>query len=404
MAAPAGGTTRFQLAADAMARVIPYLPPEDPVSVGSFARELRWWSRGKAARDLSQLAPPSDLTTHGPTNLQAALEAITASAEGAAPTEVLVLSDADAKIDASPLAGSMRSKRVRVHLLATADVGPGNAVRRLVESTGGAVVAQSEPARWATALRELLRAASPARVRDEPTDVRFAGPLSALGNRTVQPTNQTWPKERTIPLATASSNDGSLTLGALWNFGAGRSAAVAFTPSVDEVGAVAALVASPPRDPRVTVTWDAARLVRVMVDAVDDGNFMNELNLRLDLVDPAGAAAEGASVPIPQVAPGRYEIELPAPATPRLAIVRLGERIVARRAIAGRYAPEFDAIGTDRAALHTLAERTGGRVIEPSDTGPVQFNWPRRRVKLGSPLAAAGALLVAAGLVHWRLT
>ena len=403
MAAPAGGTTRFRMAADAVARVLPRLPPDDPVSAGSFARELRWWSRGTSARALSRITPPSDVAPHGPTNLQAALDAIVSGADGSSPTEVLLLSDADTKLDAPALAASMRSKRVRLHLLATAEIGPDNPVKKLVEVTGGTMLAQADPQRWAASLRDLLRAASPARLREEPLEVRFVGPLSILPSRNAQPSNQVWEKERITALATATSNDGSLTLGALWNLGAGRAAAVGFEPRGEEVEAIAALVASPPRDPRFTVTWDAARVVRVTVDAVDGGRFMNGLDVVLQWIDPSGVAEQFESRPIPQVGPGRYEIELPASRTPRLASVRLGDRIIAQRAIAGRYAPEFDAIGTDRAALRALAERTGGRVIEPTDTSPIQFTWPRRRVNLSSILAATGALLVAAGLVHGKL-
>jgi hypothetical protein len=274
----------------------------------------------------------------------------------------------------------------------------------LVEATEGTILTQSDPQRWATSLRGLLRAASPARVFAEPRDVRFVGPLSALGRRAVQPSNEAWPKERTTTLATASSADGALTMSALWNLGAGRATAVAFAPRGDEVEAMAALVASPPRDPRFTVTWDAARVMRITVDAIDGDKLMNGLNLVLQLFDPSGAAEQPESRAIPQVGPGRYAIDLAAPSAPRLAAVRLGDRTIAQRAIAGRYAAEFDAIGTDRAALRALAERTGGRVIEPTDTSPIQFNWPRRRVDLASILAAAGALFVVIGLVHWKLS
>jgi hypothetical protein len=405
MAAPTGGgsTTRFQLAADAVARVIPHLPPQDPTSVGSFARDVRWWSRGKSARETSHIAPPGDLAPHGPTNLQAALESVVLGVNSSTPTEVLVLSDAEAKLDPTALADVMKGKRVRVHLLATAEVSRENPVRRLVESTGGALLAQSDPQRWSSSLRELLRAASPPGVRSEPTDVRFVGPLSGVPARTVAPSNQVWPKDRITPLATATSGEGQQAVAALWSLGAGRAAAVGFSPSVQEVEAIAPLVTTPPRDPHFTVTWDVARVVRVTIDAIEDGRFLNGLDLESQVIDPAGGASRESRA-IAQVAPGRYQIELPAPGTSRVAVVRLGDRVLAQRALAGRYAPEYDAIGTDRAALRALAERTGGRVIEPNDTAPIRFNWPRRRVNLVPTLATVGALLIAAGLVHWKLT
>jgi hypothetical protein len=76
--------------------------------------------------------------------------------------------------------------------------------------------------------------------------------------------------------------------------------------------------------------------------------------------------------------------------------------VLERVAVAGRYAPEYDAIGNDRAALRALADRTGGRVIEPGMRGPIDFRWPPRDVDLTPWLAAAGALMVALGLIWWR--
>ena len=407
MAAPAGGAgaSRWQVAADAVSRVLPHLPPQDPVSVGSFARDLRWWSRGKAARDAPKATPPADVAPHGPTNLQAALESILAEAAGSAPTEVLLLSDADATLDVPALSEQLRAKRVRVHLLATAGVNADNPVRRLAESTGGSALAQPDPQRWAAALRELLRAAAPPHVVNDPVKIRFEGALAALHPRAVNPSNQVWPKDRVTPLArtTAGADGGERVAAAVWNFGTGRAAAVAFAPSLEEVEAVAALVASPPRDPRFAVSWDAGRALRVSVDAAENDRVLNEVNLTLELADASDPSRGHEVHAIPQVAPGRYELALPAPRASRVATVRLDDRVVARRAIAGRYAPEFDEIGTDRAALRSLSERTGGRLIEPTHTGPIDIKWPRRRHDLTAVLAAAGAALLALGLVHWKM-
>src|SRR5205814_1576997 len=58
MAAAAGSSTRWQLAVDALVKILPHLPPSDIVSTGSFARELRWWSTGKTARETAALSLP----------------------------------------------------------------------------------------------------------------------------------------------------------------------------------------------------------------------------------------------------------------------------------------------------------------------------------------------------------
>ncbi len=403
MAAPAGGATRWQLVAEALARVLPHLPPEDSVSVGSFARDLRWWSRGKRAHDTSSVAPPGDVAPHGPTNLQPALESIVAGSDGSAPTEVLVLSDADAKLDHAALAGPLRAKRIRVHLLATAEVSPDNPARRLAEATGGMALAQADPQRWAASLRELLRAASPPHLVNEPVTVRFQGPLGGLPRRAVQPSNHLWPKDRITRLATTTTGQGARVAAATWNLGAGQAAAVAFAPTPGEVEAIAALVASPPRDQRFSMSWDVGRTLRVVVDAAEGERVLNDLEFELELTDASDPSRGREAHAIPQVAPGRYELTLPAPRVGRLATVRLGDRVVAQRAIAGRYSAEFDEIGTDRAALRALAARTSGRVIDPTDTSPIHFNWPRRRYDLTGYFATAGGMLVALGLIHWKL-
>ncbi len=84
-----------------------------------------------------------------------------------------------------------------------------------------------------------------------------------------------------------------------------------------------------------------------------------------------------------------------------IAIVQASGRIVERFAVAGRYAPEFDGIGNDRAALTSLAQRTGGRVIEPQDRLPLPIRSLAAPQRLAPYLAAAGAFLVAIGLLAW---
>src|SRR6059058_3308691 len=104
MASPSGvaGSTRWQAATDALLNIVPLLPPDDALTLGSFARELRWWTTSRSVREsiahLTEL-PPGDVQPQGPTNLKAALEQIAGERRGAMPTEVLILSDADAAID-----------------------------------------------------------------------------------------------------------------------------------------------------------------------------------------------------------------------------------------------------------------------------------------------------------------
>jgi hypothetical protein len=112
-AARGSGATRWQLAAAAVARLLPQLPPDDPVSAGSFAAELTWWSTGRTARETAgRPLPPADIVPNGPTNLAAALRRVAREVDGKLPTELLVVSDADVTIDQpDALARDLRDQR-----------------------------------------------------------------------------------------------------------------------------------------------------------------------------------------------------------------------------------------------------------------------------------------------------
>ncbi|MGE5612583.1 MAG: hypothetical protein ACM359_25265, partial [Bacillota bacterium] len=166
----------------------------------------------------------------------------------------------------------------------------------------------------------------------------------------------------------------------------------------------AKLIAQPPKDPRFKVVWETGPNVRVTIDAVDGVKYLNGLALQLELSPSPPAATSSEQFPIPQTAPGRYQLAIPAPRQPVLATVRHAGRVLDRIAIAGRYAPEFNAIGNNRVAMQELANRTGGAVIPPSQTRPIDFHWPRCEIPLTSYLAVMGFLFLAAGLLHWRLS
>jgi hypothetical protein len=146
MAAPSGadGSTRWRAASAVLISVIPLLPPDDLLSVASFARELGWWRSSQTVRDvLANLAdlPPRDVLPQGPTNLEAALDQIAQASRDKMPTELMVITDGDATIaHVQELAEKLRTHRVRVHLLSTAPLGTDAPLRSIVAATGGRVV------------------------------------------------------------------------------------------------------------------------------------------------------------------------------------------------------------------------------------------------------------------------
>ncbi|CAN5673394.1 hypothetical protein BH09PLA1_BH09PLA1_26630 [soil metagenome] len=400
-APPGSSQTRWRHAVEAQLRALPSLPPSDLVTTGSFAREARWWSTLKSVDETRRLSlPPPDVAPNGPTNLQPVLEQITSRAEEL-PTEVLILSDADAVIDhVDNLAKRLTAAKVRVHLLATgADPAADNSVAGLVRATGGQVLREADPASWASRLTQLMRAAMPELLARGSARVQFIDPMG-LPMRSLDVWNRTWPKSETQPLATILAANEESSAGAEWNVGAGQVAALGFAATNQEILSLADRIARPPRDPRFSVRRDEGADLHITIDASENGKYLNELPLKLSLRDESDPSP--VSIAITQTAPGRYEISQPTPRSSKVATIALDSRVIDRFALAGRYAREFDGIGNDRAAMRELARRTSGRVIEPAEARPLDLKGEARNIPLSSEFAFAGCALIAIGLIHWR--
>jgi hypothetical protein len=205
--------------------------------------------------------------------------------------------------------------------------------------------------------------------------------------------NRTWLK----PGATRVARAGTVPMGARWQVGEGRVAAIAYTAEIADAEQIAARVAIAPRDFRFTVSWTAGDRLHITVEGIDRGSYLNGEKIRAEFSAPMALVQ-----PVPQVGPGRYELDVDAPRLPVMVTVRTGTEVLERFAVSGRYAPEFDAIGNDRANLQELADRTGGGVIEAGPTEPIDFHWPAREIPLGARVAGMGAMLIAGGLVVWR--
>jgi hypothetical protein len=391
MAESTNGRSHWSTAVEAMLRLLPSLPPNDLVSVGSFAGDLSWWINGQPANIAAHFTtPPPNIGPNGPTNLQPVLTQI-AQRTDRTPCELLLLTDADATIDdPQSLAASLKSANIRVSLLALGNVPPDNPVVRIVIATGGHWIASDDPSRWIDSLKNLMHSAAPSHLETTALTAQFVSSLD-LPPHSLDSWNHTWIKKDAKPLAVAQQ----ITLAAHWQFGIGSVAAVAFTPTNNETTAIAKTVINPPRDPRFEITWQCDSTIRISIDAADQTGYLNNLHFALNLGD-------AAPIPFHQSEPGRYSIELPAPRSPSLAIVLLDGHVIDRRAIPGRYAPEFDQIGNDDAALAELAARTGGTVIAPTQHTPIPFNWPVQEMRLDSYFASAGALALAVGLIGLR--
>jgi hypothetical protein len=402
------GRTRWQYAADAVAGVVKQLPPADLINIGSFADDVHWWSRGKSVAETSELPlPPADVRPRGATNLEAALREIaTQPAEAKLPTQLLIATDAQTTMRAADeLVAQLKSHGVTLHLLLIGDPGQATglaALQSIITATGGTSRTERLPENWAAGIRELARAAKPPRIERSAVNVRFLDQLASVPPVQVGSWNRTWRKSDATPLAEAVVGDERVTMAARWNVGEGQVGAVAFKAPPNIVEAIAQRIQHPPRDPRFRVAVDQSSTLNVSVDATDGKAYLNGERLTLEFRGDATANHSATILPIPQTAPGRYELSTDA--RPGIARVRRGgQQTLDTFAFPDRYAREFDAVGNDRAALAELARRTGGRVIEPGDTRRLDLPFPRRAVSLTSWLATAGAALVCAGLIRWRV-
>ncbi|MGE5608270.1 MAG: vWA domain-containing protein, partial [Bacillota bacterium] len=183
MASSNGGPSRWDQVTRAMLDLLPHLPPEDPVTLGSFAENLRWWSTGKSARETAALPlPPADVRPNGPTNLEDALLQTISSADSTMPKELLLLTDADAQItQLESIRQGLIDKKIRLDLLALRN--DGRALRQLEEltrATGGQSLRELTPGKWTEAAQKLYAKAAPDRLQTQAATVRYAAQLSHL--------------------------------------------------------------------------------------------------------------------------------------------------------------------------------------------------------------------------------
>jgi hypothetical protein len=397
------GFTRFNRAVQAMSQALASLPPNDLVSVASFSTDLTWWIEGQTVENARKVKlPPAGIRPQGATNLEPVLDAVTMRWVTLSRLEVIVASDGDAPFqDASGLINRLRARQAQVSMLATADPSRSQ-MPRIVRLTGGILQTELNPVNWADAAKKLARAVVPDRVEQVPVTVSFTDKLASLPPRQMNLWNRTWSRTGATTQASTGSDAEQIPMAATWHFGSGAVAAAAFPANAAEIDALVKIVEQQPRDPRFNVTHSSSSSLGITVNAADQGKPLNDQTVSVALSDLGSVTARAIAQEIPQTAPGKYEIQLPAPRTTSLATVRVGETVIDRFAVAGRYAPEFNAIGNNRAAMRDLASRTGGAVIQPSQNTRIDFAWPKRKVSLTPWLAIAGAIFVALGLAAWK--
>ncbi len=137
-----------------------------------------------------------------------------------------------------------------------------------------------------------------------------------------------------------------------------------------------------------TAQRDGADVV-VTVDAVEGGDYVN--NARIE------ARHDGRALDLEQVAPGRYVGRLPwTGGTGEVVLVSAGE-VVARTRVSG---PDPEYADVDGAALlASVAQRSGGRVLQPTEPYEAQLATGRHHLW---PYFAAAALALFMLELVWR--
>lgn len=398
MAGRVDGRTRWDIAREAMQDLVGRLPPEDLLSVGSFSDQVVWWSKGKKVKETGR--PEKDVSPHGPTNLSAALEQVIREADGGLPEQLLLMTDGQAPPpDEEKLVAQLKKADIHLNLLA---IGQGEAMgvlRRAALRTGGSVVEEFDPGRWVGSAGEWLRGAMAREMEHGQVRMQWIGP-GRWANQNLGAWNRTWLKAGANLWGLAEREEDRIPLVAQWQVGLGKVASMAFAAMAEDVEEVAKQVAQPPKDPVWQVDWKMGGKMDVIVESAG-GSFINDAKLMLRMVMPDGQGDERL-IPIPQTAPGRYELSLEPPRSPVYATVEMDGRVLDRRALAGRYAEEFSAIGNNMAKLHELAERSGGRVIGPGDHQRLNLTGPARVRPLRSLLISIGAIMLMVAAVLWR--
>ena len=358
---------------------------------------------------------------HGGTNIQSALErALSALGRPATPPElrhVILLSDGqDRRFDAPLLRRRFADAAVGLSVLMTGT--DRVAARRIAALAPDDFHHVGDPAALPAIFKKaLLKAMHREQVREGSFKVRatslevgrsvpVAGPLRAYIRTIAKPKAQTeWQTEDGDPIL------------ARWRYGLGRSVAFASTVGTEwdsgflEPSHVVRLwqqavrwAARPARTPgfEAEVEQRDDRLITT-VRAERDGRFRNGLRLAARVVPPQGDAVQ---IPLPQVAPGEYRGEAPAPVQGIYAItVTEADAPRLSLGVARNYSREWEAFGVHRPTLDAIVRNGRGRVLpDLAALRPIEPAAAPAYAALDWACVAAALLLFIAAVARHALT
>jgi Mg-chelatase subunit ChlD len=436
-----GGASKMDLAKEAALAAVELLGEYDQVGILAFDDHNQWMIRPTFASDLTPIEDAiSRMQPGGGTEIYPALkEAFDAVVPlDAKVKHIILLTDGEApRGPYEDLAKQMDAAQVTVSTVGIGSDADTNLLQELAQLGHGRYYDGNDPFDLPQLLvketQQVQRAAiveedfTPLPITTNPAidgiDIRKAPPLRGYVATTAKP-------QSTVLLASRQLDP----VLSEWQYGLGR--VMAWTSDAKNLWASrwlewpdfsrfwAQLVKRtdrPPEDPnrQVTVKIEGDR-ARITLDAQTgaeqpERKYLNFLPTQAVLVDPGGGQT---TLPLPQVAPGRYETTVPVQSdgvyTLTATQTEASAQAVQSSGFVVPYSPEYGLTGTDRARLESLARRTSGKLIsDPTEVfahtlpsvGAPRPLWPLlllltalllvadvgiRRVRISTPELRAG--------------
>ena len=417
MAQRAGATARFDQAAQAVTALEKHLTDVDTLTVIVFSDQPRTvYDSGDGPADFAELADAlQQVAPAGPTHVWPALQL--AARPGGAQRQRLILAVSD--LETEPFAVATAAQRLvevgaSLAVVAVTD-GSGRTDRyslaALSRTVDAPLVATDDLVGLAEVFGTFIRQHRGPGVRRG--RFRVAIDDSSAGGA---------PAELSAYVLCAPTADNVEVLGriesdpvlAIRRVGLGRSASVAAVVGSDGIdgraagqlaGRVMAWMVGPPGDPRISgqIARRGGEVV-VQLDAFEAHSPVNGLSLTASL---AGADRDGPlhRAPLQQIAPGRYEVVLPAgDGAGWVSVADESGGVLWRSAVSRTGGREFDAIGVNWAALGRLERLVGGRIVADTSAATISRAAPRAGGAAVWPwlLGAAMALVLASWVAGRR--
>jgi Ca-activated chloride channel homolog len=392
-----GGASKMDLAKEAALAAVELLGEYDQVGILAFDDHNQWMIQPTFASDLTPIEDAiSRMQPGGGTEIYPALkEAYDALTPlDAKVKHIILLTDGEApRGPYEDLAKQMDAAQVTVSTVGIGADADTNLLKELAQLGHGRYYDGNDPFDLPQLLvketQQVQRAAiveedfTPLPISSSPAtdgiDLRKAPPLRGYVATTAKPQSSVLLASRQLDPVLAE-----------WQYGLGR--VMAWTSDARNLWAsrwlewpdfsrfwaqVVKRTDRPPEDPnrQVTVKIQGDRAT-ITLDAqtgaeLPDRHYLNFLPTDAVLVQPNGAEQQ---VPLPQVAPGRYEATVPVESdgvytlTATQTDPATGEQSIQSGGFVVPYSPEYGLTGTDQTFLENLARRTGGKLIsDPSE-------------------------------------